>query len=132
MRAIGDRSDGGQQSVDPAGNEGRNKKRPRGGFQVGYEELGADEGRSFFDEPSLRILINLDNPVIKTALKNGDVQDVAFRRLSYEIAFSEYAIALGRIALRQDPDLPADDLLWEIRNSLNRVAAAAQSLYAAQ
>ena len=131
-RAAGEQAADGQQAVDPVGTDGRKRKRPRGGFQVGYEHLGSDEGRSFFDESSLRILINLDNSVIVTALSHSDVEDPSFRRLSYEIAFSEYAIALGRIAVRLDPDLPSDDLLYEIRSSLNRVASAAQALYAAE
>lgn len=119
----------GDDTVDPVGSDGKAKRRPRGGFQVAYEHLGADEGRSFFDEASLRILINLDHGVIRAALEGNNVEDPSFRRLSYEVAFSEYAIALGRIALRQDPDLAPDDLLFEIRSSLNRIASAAAGLY---
>jgi hypothetical protein len=52
-----------------------------------------------------------------------------FRRLSYEIAFSEYAMALGYELLKQDLNMPADDLLYEVRSSLNRVAASAAPLY---
>ena len=55
-----------------------------------------------------------------------------FRRLSYEIAFSEYAMGLGYEVFKQDPNIPADDLLYEVRSTLNRVAAAAASLYKAQ
>jgi hypothetical protein len=132
VRAAGEQADDGKQAVDPVGVDGRKQKRPRGGFQVAYEKLGVDEGRSFFDESTLRILINLDNLVVVAALRQGDVEDVSFRRLSYEIAFSEYAIALGRMAVRHDPELPPDDLLYEIRSSLNRVASAARALYAAE
>jgi hypothetical protein len=52
-----------------------------------------------------------------------------FRRRSYEIAFSEYSMALGYELARQDPDMPADDLLYEVRSTLNRVAKAAAALY---
>jgi len=50
--------------------------------------------------------------------------------LSYELAFTEYALALGYEMANRDPDIPSDDLLYEIRASLNRVSAAAASLYA--
>jgi hypothetical protein len=74
-------------------------------------------------------LINLDHPVVSAALAGGGIEDSGFRRLSYEIAFSEYAIALGYELLKQDPNMPPDDLLYEVRRSLNRVAASAAPLY---
>ena len=52
-----------------------------------------------------------------------------FRRLCYEIAFSEYSMGLGCEIVKQDPNIPADDLLYEVRSCLNRVAAAAVALY---
>ena len=67
--------------------------------------------------------------MVKAALADGNVEDPMFRRLSYEIAFTEYAIALGYETLNQDPNLPADDVLYEVRSSLNRIAAAAAPLY---
>jgi hypothetical protein len=77
----------------------------------------------------LSILINLDHPVLSAALVEGTVEDPGVRRLSYEIAFSEYAMALGYELLKVDPNMPADDLLYEVRSSLNRVAVSAASLY---
>jgi hypothetical protein len=74
-------------------------------------------------------LINLDHPVVNAALGSSGVEDPSFRRLSYEIAFGEYAMALGHEMYQQDPNIPADDLLFEVRSSLNRVAASAASLY---
>jgi len=82
-----------------------------------------------YDSTALTILINLDHPVVKAALGNGEVEDPAFKRLSYEIAFSEYAMGLGYEIYDQDPNIPADDLLYEVRSSLNRVAASAAALY---
>ena len=66
---------------------------------------------------------------MKAALADGKVEDPTFRRLSYEIAFSEYAIALGYEMVQQDPNMLADDVLYEVRSSLNRIAAAAVALY---
>ena len=36
---------------------------------------------------------------------------------------------LGYELLKQDPNMPADDLLYEVRHTLNRVAGSAASLY---
>jgi hypothetical protein len=44
---------------------------------------------------ALTILINLDHPLVRAALGDGNIEDTTFRRLSYEIAFSEYAMGLG-------------------------------------
>jgi hypothetical protein len=79
----------------------------------------------------MMILINLDHPVVSAALGLGGVEDPAFKRLSYEIAFSEYAIALSYEMTRIDPEIPADDLLYDIRTTLNRVARSAATLYRA-
>jgi hypothetical protein len=38
-------------------------------------------------------------------------------------------MALGYEMAQQDPDVPADDLLYELRSTLNRVSQAAASLY---
>ena len=118
----------GKQSVDPVGGDGRNR-RPRGGFHVRYERMGWEQPRSEYDRTSLAILINLDHPAVANALKHSSADDPIFRRMSYEIAFSEYAMALGHELVRQDPDMPADDLLFDVRATLNRVARAAASLY---
>lgn len=121
-------NDEGKQAVDPSGGSGQ-KRRPRGGFHVDYRNLGKAEERSRYDSPTLTILINLEHPVVAAALGDGRTEDPTFRRLSYEIAFSEYAMALGYEMLKQDPNISADDLLYEVRSTLNRVAASAAALY---
>ena len=125
----GDKDLAGADSVDPAGGSGTKKSKPRGGFGVEYRNLGRDIERSMYDPISLTILINLDHPVLAAALKDSNVEDVTFRRLSYEIAFSEYSMALGYEMLTRDPNIPADEILYDVRTSLNRVARAAASLY---
>jgi hypothetical protein len=119
----------GDSAVDPVGGKGKVSK-PRGGFNVEYKNLGEDKDRSVYDSTNLTILINLDHPVIKNAISNGGVEDIQFKRLSYEIAFSEYAIGLGYSLISQDTDMPADDLLYEVRSTLNRVTRRAAFLYA--
>lgn len=119
----------GAAAVDPIGGGGASA-RPRGGFRVEYRELGHSEDRSKYDRTSLTILINLDHPAARNAMRAAGVEDPNFKRLSYEIAFTEYSVALGYEMAERDPDIPADDLLYEVRSTLNRVAASAAALYA--
>jgi len=128
IKARGTPNPAGDDSVSPTGGAGKRRK-PKGGFSVDYENLGPDEARSMYDDAALRIIINLDHPVVAKALATAGPEDLAFRRLSYEIAFSEYAMALGYEMAGQDPDIPADDLLYEVRSTLNRVSGAAAALY---
>lgn len=119
----------GSHAVDPVDGSGTQKRRPRGGFNVDFRNLGEEADRSKYDHTTLTILINLDHPVVKNALRNSSVEDLHFRRLAYEIAFTEYSVALGYEMAEQDPDIPADDLLYEVRSTLNRVSKSAASLY---
>jgi hypothetical protein len=129
IAATGQPERDGTDAVDRAGGSGTKRAKPKGGFRVDYQNLGDEEDRSRYDETSLAILINLDHPVVDAALGDGPVEDVSFLRLSYEIAFSEYAMALGYEILKQDPNTPADDLLYEVRSSLNRISKASVGLY---
>jgi hypothetical protein len=125
----GEPDEHGNSAVDAAGGSGSNRSRPRGGFRVEYRNLGASEDRSRYEPATLSILINLDHAVVKAALADGKVEDPTFRRLSYEIAFSEYAMALGYEAVTEAPNIPADDVLYIVRSSLHRIVAAAAALY---
>jgi hypothetical protein len=124
-------NEAGESAADPSGGTGH-KSRPRGGFRVEYRPLGDKEYRSKYDPSTLTILINLDHPAVKNALvaSSGNTEDVSFRRLSYELAFTEYSLALGFEMANRDPGMPADDVLYEIRVALNRVSVAAADLYA--
>ena len=94
-----------------------------------YKALRTDTERSFYDPATLTIFINLKHPLVMAALGDGHVEDTTFRRLSYEIAFSEYAMGLGYELSQQDPNMPPDDLLYEVRSTLNRISTAAVTLY---
>jgi hypothetical protein len=126
---AGSPDQGGEAAVDPVGGGGK-RARPGGGFRVEYRELGDVQDRSKYDKTALAILINLDHPAVKNALRSSGIEDPHFKRLSYEIAFTEYSVALGYEMSERDPDIPADDLLYEVRSTLNRVAASAADLYA--
>lgn len=94
-----------------------------------YRPLGEASDRSKYESGTLTIIINLDHAVVMTALDSSGVEDPKFRRLSYEIAFSEYSIGLGYELIKQDPAMPPDDVLYEVRASLNRVSSMAANLY---
>lgn len=119
----------GDNAVDPIGGTEGKRRRPQGGFRVEYKNLGKAVERSIYDPTALTILINLDHPLVAAALGDGNVEDTTFRRLSYEIAFCEYAMGLGYEVSQQDPNIPADDLLYDVRSTLNRISTAAVALY---
>ena len=119
----------GEDVVSPAGGQGE-QKRPRGGFSVEFRSLGEDEDRSLYDSPAMTIIINKDHPVVAAALRREGIESISFRRLSYEIAFSEYAIALSYEMVNRDPAMPGDDVLYEIRATLKRITRGAAPLYA--
>ncbi len=129
VTAEGTPNPDGTTAVDPVGGTGSQRRKPSGGFRVRYKNLGSNENRSLYDQTASEILINLDHPVLKAASKESGTESIGFLRLSYEIAFSEYAMALGYLTARKDPDIPADDLLFEVRACLNRVSVASASLY---
>lgn len=126
---LGHPAEDGDAVVAPAGGEGQ-RKRPRGGFSVEFRNLGENEDRSMYDANGMAIIINKDHPVVAAAVKGDGIESISFRRLSYEIAFSEYAIALSYEMVNRDPAMPADDVLYDIRATLRRITRAAAPLYA--
>ncbi|MCK6479620.1 MAG: hypothetical protein L6R43_05550 [Planctomycetes bacterium] len=92
--------------------------------------MGHDEERSRYDEERKVILTNLDHPMVAAALEVGGVNDVTFRRLSYEIAMTQYALALAREVYLRDPGLGPEDVLFEVRDALRRITLKAAILYA--
>jgi len=69
--------------------------------------------------------------MVTAALGLGGVDDLAFRRLAYEIAFGQYALAVSQEFLKRDPDLTADDVLFEVRDAMRRITRRATNLYQA-
>jgi Histidine kinase-, DNA gyrase B-, and HSP90-like ATPase len=125
---LGHPAEDGKSVVSPAAGEGQ-RKRPRGGFSVAFRNLGEGEDRSIYDSNGLTIIINKDHPVVAAALRRDGIESATFRRLSYEIAFTEYAIALSYETVNRDPDMPASDVLYDIRATLRRITRAAAQLY---
>jgi hypothetical protein len=126
----GDQNNEGEASVDPVSDGGTSKKRrPRGGFSVEYEHMGEHEDRAKYIADRGLFMINLDHPVVKSANNSLGVSDIGFIRLSHEIVFSEYALALANMAAVDDPDIPADDVIYDARETLNRISSKSAILY---
>lgn len=126
----GEQNEEGESSVDPISEGGTSKKRrPRGGFSVEYEHMGEDEDRAKYIADRGLFMINLDHPVVKSANNALGISDIGFIRLSHEIVFTEYALALANMAAVDDPDIPADDVIYDARETLNRISAKSAILY---
>ena len=75
--------------------------------------------------------MNLEHPQIAAALKVGGINDVAFRRLAYEVAFAEYSIALSVEMANDGHFMDPQDAITAVREVINRIASlAADALYA--
>ncbi len=120
----------GAAAVDPVSTSGSGRKRqPRGGFSVEYEHMGKSEDRAKYLPDKGKFIVNLDHPVVKSAETTLGTDDIGFIRLSHEIVFAEYALALASMAVADDPDIPADDVVYDARETLNRISAKSAILY---
>jgi hypothetical protein len=101
-----------------------------GGFRVEFDSMGEDEKRAKYLPEVRTIFVNLDHPLVKAALGPGNVDDPAFRRVSYEVAFAEYAIALAH-ELNAEGEFHGDtsEPMVVIRETLDRVSRAGAALY---
>lgn len=113
----------------PSGGEGE-AARARGGFNVEFRNLGAEEHRAKYAPDERTIYVNLDHPQVSAARGLGDTDDLAFRRLAYEVAFSEYSIALASELAARDEYLDPSDPIVDIRETINDLARRAAHLYA--
>jgi len=82
---------------------------------------------SVYDPITLTILINLEHPLVVAALGDGRVEDTTFRRLSYEMRSASTRWALAT-SFQTRPNMPPDDLLYEVPSTLNRISTAAVAL----
>ena len=111
-----------------AGASGENRS-ARGGFAVEFRNIGEAAPRAEYKRDARTIYINLDHPQFVAARSLGSTEDAAFRRLAYEVAFSEYAIALASELAARDEYLEPSDVIVDIRETLNRVARHGAALY---
>ena len=105
--------------------QAKERKYKQSTFDVEYKYEGSQSKRSRYIEDVRSIVINLDHPQIARAARDGGgIESKQFKEMSYEAAFVEYAMALIREKLRQDSFYYSDsqDLLWEFRDTINRVS----------
>lgn len=117
----------GQDKVAPTGGN-NGKARPKGGFSVAYRALGVEERRSKYVPQERLILVNLDHPFIKSARDRYSDNDEDFTRLTIDVAFSEYAIALVSEQAQFDIGMIASDALYEVRDRLDKVSRRTSQL----
>jgi hypothetical protein len=143
--AEGDRGKSGseprklQPQVSPAPPSEKKQGRPaegkegplggRGGFDVEFKNMGVDESRALYVSKERTIYINLDHPQLVCAKGTNSTEDPLFQRLSYEVAFSEYAIALAHELNQNNEYIDTSDPIFDIRDAINRVARKAAQLY---
>ena len=92
--------------------------------------MGEEANRATYVSEERTIFINLDHPQVKNARGAAVVDDPLFRRLAYEVAFTEYALALTSELANRDEFPDAQEALYEVRAIMNRVARKSASLYA--
>jgi hypothetical protein len=111
--------------------KGRRGSAPGGGFSVRFREIGDGEARAKYERDERTIYINLDHPQIRHAMRTDGMEAPGFRRLCYEVAFTEYAIALAREMILAGEYYELDEPVIDVRDTLDRVTRAAAHLYAA-
>jgi Histidine kinase-, DNA gyrase B-, and HSP90-like ATPase len=109
----------------------REHPRSRGGFNVEFQQMGADERRATYSPDERTIYINLEHPQLVAARGIAGIEEATFRRLAYEVAFTEYAIALSSELAQRGEYLDPSDPIYEIRETVNRLARRGASLYSA-
>jgi hypothetical protein len=108
------------------------KTPPRGGFNVQFDHMGVESHRAKYMPDERTIYLNLDHPQLTAAKGTGSAEDPTFRRLAYEVAFTEYAIALATELAQLDGYFyELTDPIFEIGDTLNRLARKGAHLYAA-
>jgi hypothetical protein len=71
----------------------------------------------------------LDHPQLAAAKGTADTEDPTFRRLAYEVAFTEYAIAVSSELGRTGEYSDWSDPIYEVRQTINRLARKGSHLY---
>jgi hypothetical protein len=107
-------------------------RKPQGGFRVEFKPMGEESHRALYEKEDRTIYINLEHPQLVAAIGAGNTDDPVFRRLAYEVAFSEYAIALASELESRGHYIDPSDPIVDIRLTLNRLARKAALLYSEQ
>ncbi len=101
---------------------------PPSSFRVRFRNNGSDSYRAFYDRAQRAIFINLDHPQM-VAARLADESEQTLRRLAYESAFTEYAIALQQERAEDGDFLDFGELLQEAREVVDRLGRRSADLY---
>jgi hypothetical protein len=91
--------------------------------------MGSEEKRAAFVREGRVIYVNLDHPQLVAARGGAASPHQALRRLAYEVAFTEYSIALASEFAANDEYVEVTDPIVDIRESINRLASKAAALF---
>jgi hypothetical protein len=105
-------------------------KRRSGGFNVRFEENGSENPRCFYQRESRTLIINLDHPQLVAARDGGTIEEPMFRRLSFEVALTEYAISLAQENVLGGFYQDMFDPLIEARDRIDSLARRGAGLFA--
>lgn len=105
------------------------KNRPSGGFTVQYRENGPEAPRAFYERETRTIFINLDHPQVVAAKGEEVVEDPNFKRLSYEIAFTEYAIGFAQENANNNYYSDFYEPLFDMRERIDSLARKAAAIF---
>ena len=114
------------------GGDHSKSRQSRGGFSIDFRNMGEQENRAKYNRDARQIVINLDHPQFAAALRSGSIEDPIFLRLAYEVAFTEYALALALELAQNDEYIDTTDPIVDIGETINRVARRAAGLYEAR
>ena len=91
--------------------------------------MGKNEARARYVSDERTIYINIDHPQLIAAQSERSIDDPLFIRISYEVAFTEYAIALAAELNANDEWIDPSDPIISIRETINRIARKASNLF---
>ena len=105
---------------------------PRGGpveFEIRYTREGVKAARAHYDAVEGIITLNRDHPQLRTAEREAGIGSNTYKMLCFDIAFTEYALAvtaqLAKQAAAYHKELDTNELVQRILDRLGRKAAEA-------
>ncbi|MBM3150705.1 MAG: hypothetical protein FJZ96_00640 [Chloroflexi bacterium] len=103
---------------------------PRGApveFEIRYVRSGVKSSRAQYEAETGVISLNRDHPQLRTAEREAGLESNTYKMLSFDIAFTEYALAvaetLGKQAAAYHRRLDTNELVQQILDRLGRRAA---------
>jgi hypothetical protein len=109
----------------------KNRVKSKGGFRVESANNGIDNSRFHYSQENITITINLDHPSVAQAYfsSGNNPENIEFKRLMYEIAFTGFILGVGQELVLADPQKPADDLRFDMQELYDDVTLKASKLY---